>query len=140
VAILSLGFVPLGAGRSFRGVQIIAKQPAVSAKYANLAIKSRAIALNGVQPGTNVVFFVGQTVVRSFVFIHISGSTFVFNIFWVGSGFLRDLLPDSSTISPLLWSAGMSCGSRPGLGVRHIFQASLGTLPSSPSLHIKANT
>jgi len=36
-----------------------------------------------VQPGTNVDFYVGQSVGRSFVFIYISGSTFVFNIFWV---------------------------------------------------------
>ena len=37
------------------------------------------------QPGTFVRYFLGQLVAPPFVFIYISGSTFIFNIFWAQS-------------------------------------------------------
>ena len=40
---------------------------------------------NSFRPGTFVRMFLGQFAAPSFVFIYISGSTFIFNIFWAQS-------------------------------------------------------
>jgi hypothetical protein len=52
-----------------------------SEKSRSFLQNSRVFVQNGVQPGRNVAFCVGQIVIWSFVFIYISGSIFIFNIF-----------------------------------------------------------
>jgi hypothetical protein len=47
-----------------------------------------------VQPGRNVIFCVGKIVIRSFVFRHIPGGSFIFNIS-KGSGATLELRPPS---------------------------------------------
>ena len=49
--------------------------------YPKLFLKNRQIFQNGCIFGHKIVFIFGHCVVRVFVFIHIVGSTFIFNIF-----------------------------------------------------------
>src|SRR5208282_4110463 len=90
------------------------------------------------QPGRNVVFWVGQIVMLSFVFMHIPGGSFIFNIF------LGCSVPARATFYPRPWRVGCcdfptSNGSRPScarLAPHRMAKAAEGTNPERSWAHV----
>src|ERR1039458_1313789 len=97
-----------------------------------IASAKRFLLQNSLQPGTFVRMFLGQLVARSFVFIYISGSIVIFNIFWVQSA-LADLHQGVGEAPQLASPTGIRPSAQPtGIPAPGAAASPPGAIPSGP--------